>query len=168
MADWLAYGLEEAFAETPEIGILRKPRLNTGLIRTEQRGESYDWPSAARDMLNADKPDFVVIMLGLTDRRGIREAHPRAAGAPACRSEAGRATRRRNPRSPLSSRRGPRAAAPAEKPADAEAPPQAQAPAPEQETSPRSSRRSSPRPERWCTSSARRNGASFMRGASTR
>ena len=26
MADWLAYGLEEAFAETPEIGINRKPR----------------------------------------------------------------------------------------------------------------------------------------------
>ena len=26
MAEWLAYGLEEAFAETPEIGINRKPR----------------------------------------------------------------------------------------------------------------------------------------------
>ena len=39
MADWLAYGLEEAFAETPEIGIMRKPRPNTGLIRVETRGE---------------------------------------------------------------------------------------------------------------------------------
>ena len=26
MADWLAYGLEEAFADTPEIGILRRHR----------------------------------------------------------------------------------------------------------------------------------------------
>ncbi|MEA2878602.1 MAG: uncharacterized protein QOF14_3798 [Hyphomicrobiales bacterium] len=74
MADWLAYGLEDAFGETPEIGILRKHRTTSGLIRTETRGESYDWPSQARDMLTADKPDFVVIMIGLADRRGIREA----------------------------------------------------------------------------------------------
>ena len=37
MSEWLSYGLEEAFAETPEIGVTRKPRVNTGLIRTEQR-----------------------------------------------------------------------------------------------------------------------------------
>lgn len=73
-AEWLAYGLEDAFSETPEIGVLRKVRAGTGLIRVEQRGESYDWPSAARDILNSDKPDFVVLMLGLSDRRGIREA----------------------------------------------------------------------------------------------
>src|SRR5256885_2482513 len=74
MADWLAYGLEEAFAEAPEIGILRKHRTNSGLIRTETRNESYDWPTQAREMLNAEKPDFVVMMIGLADRRGIREA----------------------------------------------------------------------------------------------
>src|SRR6476620_6612930 len=73
LADWLAYGLEEAFGETPEIGVVRKPRPNIGLIRVEQRGESYDWPTAARDLINADKPDFVVMILGLADRRGIRE-----------------------------------------------------------------------------------------------
>ena len=73
LSDWLAYGLEEAFAETPEIGIVRKPRANSGLIRVETRGESYDWPAAARDMMNAEKPDFVVMMLGVADRRGIRE-----------------------------------------------------------------------------------------------
>ena len=28
ISEWLAYGLEEAFAETPEIGIGRKPRPN--------------------------------------------------------------------------------------------------------------------------------------------
>src|SRR5436305_9328278 len=56
MADWLAYGLEEAFGETPDIGILRKHRVNSGLIRTD----SYDWPAQAREMLNAEKPDFVV------------------------------------------------------------------------------------------------------------
>jgi hypothetical protein len=74
MSEWLSYGLEEAFAETPEIGVTRKPRVNTGLIRTEQRGESYDWPTAAKEIINADKPDFIVMMLGTADRRGIREA----------------------------------------------------------------------------------------------
>jgi hypothetical protein len=74
MAEWLAYGLEEAFADTPEVGITRKPRTNTGLIRVETRGEAYDWPQGARDILNAEKPDYIVIMLGPSDRRGIREA----------------------------------------------------------------------------------------------
>src|SRR3954468_5449081 len=80
MADWLAYGLEEAFGETPDIGVLRKHRANSGLIRTD----SYDWPTQARDMLNAEKPDFIVMMIGLGDRRGIREAiKPPPARAPA-------------------------------------------------------------------------------------
>src|SRR5262249_6502221 len=30
--------------------------------------------SAARDMLSAEKPDYVVMMIGMSDRRGIREA----------------------------------------------------------------------------------------------
>src|SRR5205085_744576 len=73
LAEWLAYGLEVAFAETPEIGILRKNRADTGLIRIETRNESYDWPQSAKEMLTAEKPDYVVMMIGLTDRRGIRE-----------------------------------------------------------------------------------------------
>jgi hypothetical protein len=83
MADWLAFGLEEAFGDTPEVGITRKTRANTGLIRVEQRGESYDWPASAREMLNAEKPDYVVVMLGTFDRRGIREAIKAPPRAPA-------------------------------------------------------------------------------------
>src|SRR5436190_9114554 len=78
MADWLAYGLEEAFSDTPEIGVLRKHRTNSGLIRID----TYDWPSAARDMLNAEKPDYIVMMIGLSDRRGIREAIRQAPARP--------------------------------------------------------------------------------------
>jgi hypothetical protein len=73
LAEWLAYGLEVAFAETPEIAILRKNRADTGLIRVDTRYESYDWPQQAKEMLTAEKPDYVVMMVGLTDRRGIRE-----------------------------------------------------------------------------------------------
>ncbi len=73
MADWLAYGLEDAFNETPEIGILRKHRTNSGLIRGDTRADSLDWVQAARDILNADKADFIVMMIGLGDRQAIRE-----------------------------------------------------------------------------------------------
>jgi hypothetical protein len=60
MADWLAYGLEQAYTDTPEIGILRRHRTLSGLIRTEARkdprGEYPDWPLAAREMIAAQKP----------------------------------------------------------------------------------------------------------------
>src|SRR5712671_6387394 len=82
MADWLAYGLELAYADAPEIGILRRHRTNSGLIRTEvrsdPRGEYPDWPQAARDLIGAQKPKFVLMMVGINDRRQLREAGPAA------------------------------------------------------------------------------------------
>src|SRR6516165_12551735 len=36
-ADWLGYGLEDAFSEKPEIGIVRKHRTDSGLIRYGDR-----------------------------------------------------------------------------------------------------------------------------------
>jgi hypothetical protein len=86
MADWLAYGLELAYADSPEIGILRRHRTNSGLIRTEvrndPRGEYPDWPQAAREMITGQKPKFVLMMVGINDRRQMREA---AQVAPAAR-----------------------------------------------------------------------------------
>jgi uncharacterized protein len=85
MADWLAYGLELAYADAPEIGILRRHRTSSGLIRTEvrsdPRGEYPDWPQAARDLIAAQKPKFVLMMIGTNDRRQLRETG-QAAAAP--------------------------------------------------------------------------------------
>jgi len=120
LSDWLAYGLEEAFAETPEIGIVRKPRANSGLIRVETRGESYDWPAAARDMMNAEKPDFVVMMLGVADRRGIRETIRQQ---PA-RSPAGQQDQAKQAQPAAQPQAAAPPAAEPPKPADSEAPPQ--------------------------------------------
>jgi hypothetical protein len=88
MADWLAYGLEQAAAESPDIGILRRHRTLSGLIRadvkSDPRGDYPDWPQAAREILNADKANFIVMMIGLNDRRSIKEKAPtKAAGTPA-------------------------------------------------------------------------------------
>jgi uncharacterized protein len=84
MADWLAYGLEEAFADDPEIGVIRRHRTVSGLIRYDSRNETQDWAHAAREAIAATKPKFVVMMLGLHDRQTIRERsqQPGSATAP--------------------------------------------------------------------------------------
>jgi hypothetical protein len=76
MADWLAYGLEDAFADTPEIGVVRKHRTYSGLIQYDSRNESQDWPGVAREVIANEKPRFIVMMLGLNDRQLIRERVP--------------------------------------------------------------------------------------------
>jgi hypothetical protein len=82
MADWLAYGLEHAFADTPEVAIVRKHRTHSGLIR-ETRGDPPDWPVLAREVLAAEKAAFVVMMIGYNDRQSIRERQPPRAAQPA-------------------------------------------------------------------------------------
>src|SRR5262249_2419652 len=62
-ADWLAYGLEDAFSEQPEIGIVRKHRTASGLIRYDQRRD-IECPQLAREIIAAEKPKFVVMMIG--------------------------------------------------------------------------------------------------------
>ena len=73
MADWLAYGLEDALGETPEFGVTRKHRTYSGLLRYEPRAETPDWAQAAREIIAAEKPNFIVMMVGLNDRQSIRE-----------------------------------------------------------------------------------------------
>jgi len=72
MADWLAYGIEEAFAETPEMAIVRKHRTISGLIRYDTRRD-VEWPQIIREVIAADKPKLIVMMIGTHDRQPIRE-----------------------------------------------------------------------------------------------
>ena len=72
MADWLAYGLEDVFADSPEIGIVRKNKLSSGLLRYEGKGD-LDWWHVARDTLAQEKADYVIMMLGVGDRQDIGE-----------------------------------------------------------------------------------------------
>lgn len=73
MADWLAYGLEDAYNEQPDMGVIRKHRTTSGLIKYQPKGEPSDWAAAARGILETEKPDVIVVMLGLNDRISIRE-----------------------------------------------------------------------------------------------
>ncbi|MBR1272879.1 DUF459 domain-containing protein [Bradyrhizobium sp. AUGA SZCCT0222] len=73
MADWLAYGLEDAYSEQPDMGVIRKHRTVSGLIKYQPKGEPSDWAAAARSILANEKPDAIVVMLGLNDRTAMRE-----------------------------------------------------------------------------------------------
>jgi hypothetical protein len=73
MADWLAYGLEDAYAEQPEMGVIRKARSSSGLIKYQPKGDPSDWTAAAKAILKTEKPEIIVVMLGLNDRVAIRE-----------------------------------------------------------------------------------------------
>jgi hypothetical protein len=74
MADWLGYGLEDAYSEQPDMGVIRKHKTISGLIKYQPRGEPADWAAAAKAILATEKPDAIVVMLGLNDRVSIREA----------------------------------------------------------------------------------------------
>ena len=76
MADWLAYGLEDAYAEQPDMGVIRKHKTLSGLIKYQSRGEPADWADAARGILATEQPAAIVVMLGLSDRISIREPAP--------------------------------------------------------------------------------------------
>src|SRR4030081_2710674 len=73
MADWLAYGLEDAYAEQPDMGVIRKHKTVSGLIKYQPKGDPADWAAAARGILATEKPDAIVVMLGLNDRVALRE-----------------------------------------------------------------------------------------------
>src|SRR6202051_392547 len=73
MAEWLAYGLEDAYSEQPDMGVIRKHKTVSGLIKYQPKGDPADWAAAAKGILATEKPDAIVIMLGLNDRVAIRE-----------------------------------------------------------------------------------------------
>jgi uncharacterized protein len=73
MADWLALGLEDAYTEQPDMGVIRKAKNTSGLIKYQPKGDPADWAAAAKGILATEKPDAIVVMLGLNDRVALRE-----------------------------------------------------------------------------------------------
>src|SRR6202161_1138118 len=73
MADWLAYGLEDTYADQPDMGVIRKPKAYSGLIKYQPKGDPADWAAAAKGILATEKPEAIVVMLGLNDRISMRE-----------------------------------------------------------------------------------------------
>ena len=81
MADWLAYGLDEALADSPQIGVVRYIRPTSGLVRYDAKNDSLEWSGIVRDTLANEKPSAVIVMLGLNDRLPLRDKTPPRPGA---------------------------------------------------------------------------------------
>jgi uncharacterized protein len=122
MADWLAYGLEDAYSDQPDMGVIRKHKTVSGLIRYQPKGDPADWAAAAKGILATENPDAIVVMLGLNDRTSIRE--------PAVEKKADKKDEKKDARAKPDAKPGdtkPDAAKsdnkPDDKPVDAELPP---------------------------------------------
>jgi hypothetical protein len=55
------------------MGVIRRHRTVSGLIKYQPKGDPADWAAAAKGILAAEKADAIVVMLGLNDRVAIRE-----------------------------------------------------------------------------------------------
>ncbi len=70
LADQLAQGLADAFfEERPEIAIVKKTRGSSGLVRSD----FYDWPAQIPGLLENEKLQAIVVMLGTNDRQALRD-----------------------------------------------------------------------------------------------
>ena len=70
----LAQGLQESFADKPQVLVRRKARESTGLVRDDY----YDWLKIAREMTGGqdrERIDMAVIMIGSNDRQALREGN---------------------------------------------------------------------------------------------
>jgi lysophospholipase L1-like esterase len=110
--------LDELYSDQPETAVERKIRAVSGLVRYDTKNETLDWPQAIKDALANEKPDVIVIMLGLNDRVPLRDKTPTPPNA----KHAGEA-----PQAAKQTANQPAPQTKAEKtvaPADTEAPPQ--------------------------------------------
>ena len=94
MADWLGYGLDETYADQPDTGVVREVRATAGLIRYDPKNETLDWPAVIKDQLATEKPNAIIVMLGLNDRIADPRRGASGEGCRACAGpETGRAGR---------------------------------------------------------------------------
>src|SRR3977135_2933223 len=118
MADWLAHGLEGAYAEQPDMGVIRRHKTVSGLIRYQPKGDPADWPAAAKGILATEKPDAIVVMLVRKDRISMREpAAEKTDGKPAADQKIDKKDNKKDAKAKAD---GKPAGKPDDKPADAE------------------------------------------------
>ncbi|MEI9901536.1 MAG: DUF459 domain-containing protein [Hyphomicrobium sp.] len=75
VAGGLAWGLDQALANEPKLAVIDKSNDGSGLVRPD----FFDWNTTLPQVLNSEKPDLVVVVLGANDRQQIRTANERLA-----------------------------------------------------------------------------------------
>ncbi len=75
VAGGLAWGLDQTFADEPKIAVLDQSNNASGLVRDDY----YDWNKKLPAILNEQKPDVVIVVIGANDRQQLRSGKDRLA-----------------------------------------------------------------------------------------
>lgn len=86
MAGALAKGLIEAYVQNPNVVVIDKSSGSSGLVRAD----FHDWPAQVPVLIEAEKPDAVLMLVGANDRQAIStEAGSQAIGSDGWRTAYG-------------------------------------------------------------------------------
>jgi len=69
----LAWGLDQAFAEEPRLSVIDRSDGSSGFVRDDY----FDWAGRISELLDAEKPDMIVVEMGANDRQQIKTADGR-------------------------------------------------------------------------------------------
>jgi len=72
MAGSLAKGLAEAYRENPNVVVINASNGSSGLVRDD----FYDWPVRIPELVESQKPDAILVMIGANDRQAIGSESP--------------------------------------------------------------------------------------------
>ena len=75
LAAGLAEGLDNAFADNPQVRVVDRSKGSSGFVRED----FYNWPQQVGAIIAAEKPAAVVAMLGSNDRQQIQVGEAREA-----------------------------------------------------------------------------------------
>lgn len=73
VAGGLADGLVVAYAENPDVLIIDRSNGSSGLVRDDY----YDWPGQIGALIETEKPNVVITMIGSNDRQQMRVGNDR-------------------------------------------------------------------------------------------
>jgi hypothetical protein len=68
MARSLAKGLSSAYRENPDALVIESTSGSSGLVRSDY----YDWPAKLPEIVEEQKPDAILVMIGANDRQAIQ------------------------------------------------------------------------------------------------
>lgn len=69
MAGGLAEGLDETFAQVPELQIINRANGSSGFVKQDY----YNWSKELPAILSKQKPDIIVMMIGSNDHQALTE-----------------------------------------------------------------------------------------------
>lgn len=68
LAGGLSEGLETVFADIPRVKIIERASGSSGFVRDDY----HDWPQQAVELIEAEKPAVILVMLGANDRQQMK------------------------------------------------------------------------------------------------